>query len=51
MWGERRRLPVKRALPLWLLILMLTMTPVVASADDGSGMRTPPTGDVSTLAR
>lgn len=42
---------MRRLLPLWLLILMLTLTPVVASADDGSSMAKPPTGDYDLLAR
>ena len=42
---------MRRLLPLWLLILMLTLTPVVAYADDGSGCAHPPTGDYGLMAR
>jgi hypothetical protein len=42
---------MRRLLPLWLLILMLTMTTAVVSADDGSGMARPPIGDYGLTAR
>jgi hypothetical protein len=42
MWGERRRLPVKRALLSAAFVLLLFITGATASyADDGSGMRCP----------